>query len=247
MNARIEGTWSCRALRATALGAHVLVVVAALGCGPAVNSRPLSSHEIASLREEAQQRLYRILPGDTLAIDYPYHPEMKQQEVVRPDGTITATLAGELPVAGLTTAQLEQRLVRATSEELKNPEVVVRIAQFAERRVFVGGEVGKPGPVTFQVGLTPFQAIVAAGGLRDTARLDSVVLVRTDGAGQIVMNRTLDLERLVADGAGEMVPLAPQDVLYVPRTAIANANVWVRQHVTELFPFIRGSSVPLVP
>jgi protein involved in polysaccharide export with SLBB domain len=87
--------------------------------------------------------------------------------------------------------------------------------------------------------LTPLQAIIAAGGFLPTARLDSVILVRPQAGDQPYIARKLDLERVVAGGEKEPILLTPDDVIFVPRTPIANANVWVRQHVTDLLPFLR--------
>jgi protein involved in polysaccharide export with SLBB domain len=113
----------------------------------------------------------------------------------------------------------------------------VDITRFGEKNVFVGGEVGKPGLVPYREGLSPLQAITAAGGFRTTARTDSVILVRT-GEGDAFVSRKLNLAATVTDGIKEPISLAPHDVLYVPRTPIADANLWVEQHITGLFPFL---------
>jgi protein involved in polysaccharide export with SLBB domain len=149
-------------------------------------------------------------------------------------------------VAGLTTEELRRRLVEATSAQLREPEVVVRIAKFGEKTVYVGGEVNKPGLVAYARGLTPLQAVIAAGGFRDTARLDSVVLVRADRTRQDVMTRRLDMNAVLNSGAQEPLELAPSDLVYVPATGVAQANVWVRQHITDMLPFLR-TSLPLLP
>ncbi len=227
----------------------VLVGLAAValtlaGCGHAVNVPPFSPGEIARLQHEQadiERRGYRIEPGDTLLIKYPFHPDMDQEGVVRPDGSFTATGVGALAAAGLTSVELADELKKKTSHRLKAPEIVVTISKYGERGVYVGGEVGRPQMLVYRKGLTPLQAVVAAGGFLPTARLDSVILVRPKSGSEKFLARKLDLEQVLGDGAAEQVGLLPQDVIYVPRTAIANANVWVRQHITDLFPFIRLS------
>jgi polysaccharide biosynthesis/export protein len=227
-------------------GVILLLPAALLGCG-GITLRPITADEIAGLRAAADPSpgVYAIEPGDTLAINYTYHPEMIQQEVVRPDGKITATLVGEVHVAGMTTTQLQRALEQATSDRLRGPEVTVRIARHGDKQVYVGGEVGKPGLVPYQRGMTALQAVVAAGGFRETARLDTVVLVRTDRGGQNILSRTLDLEAAVTSGAEDSITLTPRDVLFVPRTRIANADLWVRQHITDLIPFFRGTGMSI--
>jgi protein involved in polysaccharide export with SLBB domain len=209
------------------------------GCGAPITIPPLSLEEIPRIEAAGNypHQIYRIEPGDTIRIQYTFHREMDQEEVVRPDGKITTKLVGEIGVSGMTPEQLETLLVGRTADQLRNPEVIVGITRFGEKNVFVGGEVGKPGLVPYRKGLTPLQAIIAAGGFRTTARLDSVILVRM-GEGDVFVSRKLNLAATVTDGIKEPISLAPHDVLYVPRTEIAEANLWVEQHITGLFPFL---------
>ena len=199
--------------------------------------------DVARLEAAANyaKQTYRIEPGDSLSIRYTFHPEMNQEEIVRPDGKVSAVLVGDVSVAGMTTAELSKYLVAHTSHRLRDPEVIVDLTRSSEKTIYVGGEVGRPGTVPYRAGLSPLQAILAAGGFRDTARLDSVLLVRAKGQENDFISRKINLEEVVVDGSKEPVSLVPQDVIFVPRTPIANANVWVRQHVTDLFPFLRGS------
>jgi protein involved in polysaccharide export with SLBB domain len=237
------GRLACVARAAVIAASAVLV-----GCGPSVNVKPFSPEELARLQNESaevERRGYRIAPGDTLLIKYPFHSEMDQEAMVRPDGTFTATGVGPLPAAGMTSVEVADHLKAKTSRRLKDPEVVVSISKYGERGVYVGGEVGRPQMLVYRKGLTPLQAIMAAGGFQPTARIDSVILVRPNGGREPLLARKLDLGRVINHGEAEQVSLMPQDVLFVPRTAIANANVWVRQHVTDLLPFIRLSMPPM--
>jgi protein involved in polysaccharide export with SLBB domain len=210
------------------------------GCGAPIGVPELKPEEISRVEASGNypHQNYRIEPGDTLRIKYTFHPEMDQQGmVVRPDGKITATLVGEIEVADLTTTELEKLLVKRTSDRLRDPEVIVTVDKFAEKQVYVGGEVRKPGTIPYRKDLTPLQAVIAAGGFESSARLDSVILVRK-GKGnnpEDFIARKLDLKEVVTNGADEPIFLAPHDVVFVPRTPIANANLWVRQYITDLF------------
>jgi hypothetical protein len=83
--------------------------------------------------------------------------------------------------------------------------------------------------------------VLAARGFRETARLDSLILVRAQGQGNNLISRKINLEEVVVGGVKEQIVLAPTDVRFVPRTAVANATIWVRQHVKDLllFPILR--------
>ena len=215
------------------------------GCGPEIKVPPLTLAEASRMEAAANysKQTYRIEPGDSLSIRYTFHPEMNQEEIVRPDGKISAILVGDVVVAGMTAADLSKLLVERTSHRLRDPEVIVDLVRSSEKTIYVGGEVGRPSAVPYREGLSPLQAILAAGGFRDTARLDSVILVRAQGRENDYISRKINLEEVIVDGAKKQIVLAPHDVIFVPRTAIANANVWVRQHIRDLLPI----AVPRLP
>jgi polysaccharide biosynthesis/export protein PslD len=224
-------------LRAAALAAAVTIALA--GCGAAISVPALTAEDVPKVKEAGNfpEHVYRIEPNDTLAIRYPFHPEMDQEAIVEPDGKIMATRIGRVPVAGLTTSELEAFLKSKTSDRLRDPEVVVTIKKFSDKTVFVGGEVGKPGTIEYRKGMTPLQAIISAGGFLPSGRLDSVILVRgTDSEARFIA-RTLNLEQSIADGSREPLFLAPHDVVFVPRTRVANANLFVKQYIVDMLPF----------
>lgn len=232
-----------------ALPALLLVLLVMGGCGRPINVAALTPEDVRRLQANAEQveQAYRIEPGDTLHLRYPFHPEMDQEVVVQADGKIMALGVGPLVVSGLSTAELQELLKEKTSHRLRNPEVAVTIRRYGDKAVYVGGEVGRPGVLVYRKGLTPLQAIIAAGGFRETARVDSVILVRPAEQDGQFMARKLDLGQVTTEGVEEPVTLAPDDILFVPRTPVANAGLWVRQHIVELFPLIRGTSLPSIP
>src|SRR5687768_553176 len=93
------------------------------GCGSEIKVPPLTLVEASRMETEANyaKQTYRIEPGDSLNIRYTFHPEMNQEEIVRPDGKISAVLVGEMSVAGMTTAELSKLLVEQTSHRLRDP------------------------------------------------------------------------------------------------------------------------------
>jgi protein involved in polysaccharide export with SLBB domain len=220
--------------------ALVIVVALAIGVSGCANvSVPdLTAEDVPKLKAAGNfpEQVYRIEPNDTLSIRYPFHAEMNQDAIVEPDGKIMATRIGRIPVAGLTTGELEKLLKEKTSDRLRDPEVVVTIQKFSDKQIFVGGEVGKPGTVPWVKGMTPLQAVIAAGGFLPSGRLDSVILVRGTNSEERYIARTLDLEKALAAGPADLF-LAPHDIIFVPRTRIANANLWVKQHIVDLLPF----------
>jgi len=178
---------------------------------------------------------YRIQSGDELHVRFTYQPELNDQIPVRPDGRISLATTGQIIAVGLTPAELEKLVESKSSGRLRNPEVVVVVTKIAEQRVYVGGEVRKPGYVTLLPGMTPLQAVVQTGGFREPAKLDSVLLL-TPGAGNKFTAARMDMEQVVADGIPERVRLHPGDVVYVPPTWIADMDIVVDQYVRGLIP-----------
>ena len=99
--------------------------------------------------------------------------------------------------------------------------------------VFVGGEVGHPGMVPLSGGMTIIAAIFQAGGFRQTAKTNSVVLLRDGGkSGPVAM--TVSLEDVFTDGP--RTKLQPFDVVFVPKSKIAKLNQWVDQYIRQMSP-----------
>ena len=215
-----------------------LLLLAGFGAGCAKKAPAPTPENLAALAPPAPPRAtdeYRIQSGDELHVRFTFQPEMSEQIPVRPDGRISLATTGEIVATGLTPTELERVVAQKSEHRLKNPEVVVVVTKIAEQRVYVGGEVMKPGYVTLLAGMTPLQAVVQTGGFRQTAKMDSVLLL-TPGAGGKFSAARMDMEQVVADGVPERVRLHPGDVVYVPATWIADMNVVVDQYVRGLIP-----------
>jgi len=186
--------------------------------------------------------VYIIQPGDQLDIKFFYNPELNDSVTVRPDGKISLQLVDEVQAAGQTPAQLDDFLTKKYAEELRKPAITVIVKSFASQRVYVGGEVNRQGFVALAPGMSPLQAVIEAGGLKETADPAAVLLIRKVPENQPVPVR-MDLKgTLDGTAMGTGIQLQAQDVVYVPKTFIAEANKFVKQYVEDLFLF-RGVSL----
>lgn len=179
-------------------------------------------------------RPYHVQPGDLLRVKFLFHPELDIRVPVRPDGKITLQVAGQIQAAGLTTTELEELIKEKSSERLRDPEISVLVAQVAESKIYVGGEVNNPGFVIFREGMTPLQAILDRGGFTDTARQDSVLrLSASQGYDQ---GTRLDFTGPLSEGTPEGTQLVSGDMLYVPRSFIGDVGTFVRLYIREVLP-----------
>ncbi len=189
---------------------------------------------------------YRVAPGDVLDIKFPYHPEENQRAPVRNDGVINLPVTGDIEAAGLTVGEIQTLIIEKSRATLKGPEVSIVIAQLAEHKVFVTGQVAKPGFVPFRQGMTSLQAIVERGGFLDDAKMTDVVHLHRRGSA--TETRKLDLEGAFEGTAADRNVLAPNDIIIVPRTFIGDADVFVDQWIRGLLPTIPqpGIDLPLL-
>jgi polysaccharide biosynthesis/export protein len=179
---------------------------------------------------------YRIQPGDQLAIDFYLNSEFNDNVTVQPDGRVVLRLVGPVQASGLSPGQLAGSINQAYSRELKNPSATVHLQNMPSRQVFVQGQVNHPGAFALQPGMTALQAIASAGGHTDEAAMNNVVLIRRDSCGHADGSK-LDLASASeTPDKGEDVMLMPHDTLVVPRSKIANVDLFVKQYVRDVLP-----------
>lgn len=179
---------------------------------------------------------YRLAPGDIIEVNFPFHPEENLRAPVRNDGHFNLPLIGDFMAAGYTPDDLRKMIVEKASVRLKGPVVNVVVLELAEHRVFVTGQVARPGFVIYQPGMTAMQAIVERGGFIDDAKTDEIVHIQRVN-GQVV-NSKIDLQQIYETGGNDTTEMSPNDILVVPRTWVGDADVFVDQWVRGLLPTI---------
>jgi polysaccharide export outer membrane protein len=179
---------------------------------------------------------YRLYPGDEIQVQAPSAPELTTTATVQPDGRIALPLIEPVMVAMRTLPDAEAMIGRAYASQLIDPRVHVAV-KTAPLKVFVGGEVDKPGVYDMPGDIDALQAVILAGGFKPSARRGQVVVIRRGADGRAMM-RTVDLRRGLSDpGGNDAVPLRRFDVVYVPRTSISEAGLFVQQYIRDLVPF----------
>lgn len=211
------------------------LVLPIAGCGPAIKAAPPASSP-ASPADPVTDAEYRISVGDQLDIKFFYNPELNEQVIVRPDGRISLQLIPEVVVSNMTPAALTKQLTESYAKDLKQPQVTVIVRGFGSQRVFVDGEVGKPGMIPILGEMTALQAISQAGGMKATAREAEVIIIRRGAPNKpVAFAVNLKKAREGTDLAQD-ISLAPFDIIYVPRSRVANVNVWIDQYIRQNVP-----------
>ena len=210
-----------------------LAVVGSSGCA----KRQLAPPPVVAPTEPVT-REYHVQPGDVVDVKFLYHPGENQRLAVRPDGTLALPITGDLTVMGLTVDELEELIRTSASRKLREPVVSVTIAETAAR-AYVGGEVTNTGFVQLGKPMDVLQAIVERGGFKFGADMAKVTVVsRSSGTPAV---RHVNLEAAVKGEPVDGLMLAPDDVIFVPKTWVATANAWVKSWLDGLTPEILKS------
>jgi len=178
--------------------------------------------------------VYHLGAGDTLALKFPLAPELDSAVVLGPDGTATLPLIGSQMLAGYTPGEARSTLLRAYASVLRNPQLDVAVTEYGSAQIFVGGEVKDPGAKAVKGVLSINQAIMTAGGVLETAKTGHIVVLRQVSGEPQPHLLILDLRSLRDDGERR---IHPGDVIFVPRSAIAEVDLFVKQYITSLLPF----------
>ena len=183
---------------------------------------------------------YRLFPGDVVNLVVASAPELNREGLrVGPDGRIVLPLGINVMAADRSVEELEASAAQAYAPHLVRPEVDFVLAEPAPMRVFVGGEVAEPGQIEMAGDIDALQAVIQAGGFTAGARRGEVVVIRRGPEGRPMM-RTVNLARAISDPARhDAVPLRRFDVVYVPRSTVAEAGLFVRQ-IFDAVPFVDG-------
>ncbi|MEI6666732.1 MAG: polysaccharide biosynthesis/export family protein [Acidobacteriota bacterium] len=128
-----------------------------------------------------QPQSYVIGPDDVLVVSYWRDQDLSAEVVVRPDGHISLPLLRDILALGLTPDELADRIQTRAATYLEHPNVTVVVKQINSRKVFITGEVAKPGQYPLAGPTTVLQLIAMAGGVTPFAKQDRIVIMRAGG------------------------------------------------------------------
>lgn len=188
-------------LRLLAIVAAAVLVPAMLAVSPSI------------AQPSPAQEAYILGPGDTLDIVVYGEPDLFRTVTVKPDGAVSLALLGEVKAAGRTTTQLAADLTRLYGKYLKQPSISVTVREFRVDRIYILGQVSRPGEYQLRPGIGIMELLANAGGPTGRADLAKVVVIRGRTEAQ-----QLNLLEAFATNRNPDVKLLAGDVLFVPET-----------------------------
>ena len=173
---------------------------------------PAAAQDRAPAPRPAARPGYLIGPSDVLRVIVWKEPDLTLDVTVRLDGMITMPLLGDVQAAGRGPSDLSAAIVAELRKFIENPRVTVSVTQATSARVYVVGQMVKPGEFPLSGRMTVLKALALAGGFKEFARPESIVIVRED---QTVI--PFNYKR-VTDGkdVSQNVLLAAGDTIVVP-------------------------------
>jgi protein involved in polysaccharide export with SLBB domain len=167
---------------------------------------------------------------------------LKQELIVPPDSQISlVALESTVSAKGLTTAELELRIAEAY-QPLFGPGVVINVTlKFFDSEkvvwfpdeILVTGRIRRPMTVTYRKGMTAVRAVARVGGWRKQGNPERIVLLRRNDRGETI-TREIDVLGILEHEHTDDVEVFPGDIVYIPRTNIAFAGLWVHQFIRRM-------------
>lgn len=190
-----------------------LLLLVAQGCGGSMTY----DRDLGALVREAASAA-ALGPGDVVEIRVYREPELSGLFQIAPDGTIDYPLLGTCQVEGKTSSELARMLREGLKDGyLREPYVTVTVKEFLSKRVYVLGQVEKPGTFRFEEGMNVIQVITLAGGFTKSARPNSTVVTRIEDGKEV---RTIVPVKDISEGRARNFLLRPGDIVFVPESLL---------------------------
>ena len=163
--------------------------------------------------------VYKLSPGDVIAIKVYLESSMDRELRINGDGTITYPMAGNIQIAGLTVTEAENKISGLLSAYYRNPQVNVVIKNYNNKKIAIYGQVHKPSAMSLPAEnkMTLMEAITSAGGFTSIANTSKVRIVRMIEGKQQMLE--IDVNQITKNGHKDLdIELMAGDLIYVPET-----------------------------
>ncbi len=220
------------------------------GCSKSTSSGKNYYSETSEIPSKRAKQIpeYRLGFGDEVEVKF-FNNEMFNERVsVRPDGRITLEKVGDIYVTGMTPSQLDSLITVTYADIIRDPEVTVFVRKFGSYQTYILGEVYSPGGYPVERNMTVMQALAVAGGFKFSAAMSSVIILRQDEHAQVQALKVDVTGYLAGEALTVYVKdkeievemneffIKPLDLIYVPKTPIANVVAFLEQVYAGLLP-----------
>ena len=181
---------------------------------PSVNPGSAQPATPSVVPNDAVPKDYVIGVADVLSVVFWREKELSAEVLVRPDGKISLPLLNDVPAAGMTPQQLAAAVQQAAKKFVLDPGATVLVKEIHSRKVYVIGEVAKPGTFPLASEMNVLQAIAEAGGFVEGANKGDIVIVRNESGKE--RRYKFDYNDVVrGKNVQQNIRLAPGDTILV--------------------------------
>ena len=175
-----------------------------------VSAKPASQSQVPPDSDK-----YLIGPEDVLFIQVWKEEQLSQTVMVRTDGKISLPLIDEIQAAGLTPLRLKEVLTQKFKQFVETPIITVMVREAKSFKVYIGGQVVRPGVYTLVEEITLLQLIPLAGGFTEWANQRKILLVRKEGGQE--KRITINYKKIISgEDLSNNLILKPGDTIIVP-------------------------------
>ncbi len=158
---------------------------------------------------------YKILPGDILEVSVWREEDLQREVLIRPDGAFSFPLCGDISATNKTVVELQQELSQRLSRYISDPVVTVSVTQILGNKIYVIGQVKRPGDFVVNPLVDVVQALSMAGGGTPFAKLNDIkILRRTNGTQRAISFRYDEVSN--GKNLSQNIVLQSGDVVIVP-------------------------------
>jgi polysaccharide biosynthesis/export protein len=198
-----------------AIAAAIVVMLGSAAIAAAQQAKQSDHAVTASTGAAALPPDYVIGADDVLSVVYWREKDMSADVTVRPDGKVALPLLNDVAAAGLTPDEFRDRVIEAARRFVESPNPTVMVKEIKSRKVFITGQVEKPGSYQLNNPMTVLQLIAMAGGLKEFARGKNISIIRPE-RGEPATFRFNYQDALSRDNLKQNIELKPGDTVLVP-------------------------------
>jgi polysaccharide export outer membrane protein len=192
-----------------------LVLGATAACRTAAPLPPLATPSAEDTQAPAVPAGGTLGPGDVVEVRVFQEPEHSGIWRLSPEGTIDYPLCGKVALSGRTASTAADALNQCLARYLRRPQVSVNIREYNSKKVFVFGEVQKPGTFPLEGEMSIIQAITLAGGFTKLAAKNNTNVTRLVGGQERKIRVPVED---IGVGREKNFPLQPGDIIFVPES-----------------------------
>lgn len=224
--------WRLKVLLTATAAATVLLATS--GCAP-------QYHDYKAFIQTPQPIVtateYRVAPPDSLTI---YSKRVREvhnnTQTIRPDGKIVLPLLGEVFVAGMTCEEISKNLTELATTYYADADVTVRVSSFASKKIFVFGEVSRPGPYPYN-GTNRVLTTLAEAQPTRLADPSRIAVLRPNKDGELIRRMTINLDDMVKRGDTSLDALLEEgDIIWIPPNPLAKVGLALQQLLLPIQP-----------